>query len=143
MSKVNEASKTATKEEAAACEMVLLAVPWDNVPETLAIREPEPVECLSHVVENRLRVAVFLQNWRASIIPLLAVNKDHGSSRSVSIFHNESIFLRRDPYPEDSVAFVLSHSTTLQTITIRLFASQRDAGTRQGGEQCRGPLGNT
>src|SRR6201987_3031633 len=24
------------KEEAAACEMVLLAVPWDNVPETLA-----------------------------------------------------------------------------------------------------------
>src|SRR5260370_1109301 len=25
----------ATKEEAAACEMVLLAVPWDNVPETL------------------------------------------------------------------------------------------------------------
>src|ERR1700680_2308030 len=27
---------TASKEEAAACEMVLLAVPWDNVPETLA-----------------------------------------------------------------------------------------------------------
>src|ERR1700738_3968871 len=26
----------ATKEAAAACEMVLLAVPWDNVPETLA-----------------------------------------------------------------------------------------------------------
>ena len=26
----------ATKEEAAACEMVLLAVPWDSVPETLA-----------------------------------------------------------------------------------------------------------
>ena len=26
----------ATKDEAAACEMVLLAVPWDNVPETLA-----------------------------------------------------------------------------------------------------------
>src|SRR5438309_11264807 len=26
----------ATKEEAAACDMVLLAVPWDNVPETLA-----------------------------------------------------------------------------------------------------------
>src|SRR6478752_5574571 len=26
----------ATKEEAAACEMVILAVPWDNVPETLA-----------------------------------------------------------------------------------------------------------
>jgi predicted dinucleotide-binding enzyme len=26
----------ATKEEAAACEMVLLAVPWDNVPESLA-----------------------------------------------------------------------------------------------------------
>lgn len=26
----------AAKEEAAACEMVLLAVPWDNVPETLA-----------------------------------------------------------------------------------------------------------
>jgi predicted dinucleotide-binding enzyme len=25
-----------TKQEAAACEMVLLAVPWDNVPETLA-----------------------------------------------------------------------------------------------------------
>ena len=26
----------ATKEEAAACEVVLLAVPWDNIPETLA-----------------------------------------------------------------------------------------------------------
>src|SRR3989449_10301898 len=26
----------ATKDEAAACEMVLLAVPWDNAPETLA-----------------------------------------------------------------------------------------------------------
>src|SRR5436305_13072130 len=26
----------ATKEEAVSCEMVLLAVPWDNVPETLA-----------------------------------------------------------------------------------------------------------
>ena len=26
----------ATTKEAAACEMVLLAVPWDNVPETLA-----------------------------------------------------------------------------------------------------------
>jgi len=26
----------ATREEAAACEMVLLAVPWDNVPETVA-----------------------------------------------------------------------------------------------------------
>jgi len=26
----------ASKEEAAACEMVLLAIPWDNVPETLA-----------------------------------------------------------------------------------------------------------
>jgi len=26
----------ATKEQAAACEMILLAVPWDNVPETLA-----------------------------------------------------------------------------------------------------------
>jgi 8-hydroxy-5-deazaflavin:NADPH oxidoreductase len=26
----------ATREEAAACEMVLLAVPWDNLPETLA-----------------------------------------------------------------------------------------------------------
>jgi 8-hydroxy-5-deazaflavin:NADPH oxidoreductase len=29
-------AQAATKEEAAACEMVLLAVPWDNVPETLA-----------------------------------------------------------------------------------------------------------
>ena len=29
-------ARAATKEEAAACEMVLLAVPWDNVPETLA-----------------------------------------------------------------------------------------------------------
>src|SRR4029077_8000530 len=29
-------AKAAIKEEAAACEMVLLAVPWDNVPETLA-----------------------------------------------------------------------------------------------------------
>ena len=29
-------STAATKEEAAACEIVLLAVPWDNVPETLS-----------------------------------------------------------------------------------------------------------
>ena len=29
-------AQAATKEEAAACDMVLLAVPWDNVPETLA-----------------------------------------------------------------------------------------------------------
>jgi predicted dinucleotide-binding enzyme len=29
-------AKAATKEEAAACEMVLLAVPWDDVPGTLA-----------------------------------------------------------------------------------------------------------
>ena len=29
-------SMAVTKEEAAACEMVILAVPWDNVPETLA-----------------------------------------------------------------------------------------------------------
>lgn len=29
-------ASAASKEEAAACEMVLLAVPWDNVPETLA-----------------------------------------------------------------------------------------------------------
>jgi 8-hydroxy-5-deazaflavin:NADPH oxidoreductase len=29
-------AKAVTTEEAAACEMVLLAVPWDNVPETLA-----------------------------------------------------------------------------------------------------------
>lgn len=36
---VNELGRGATgstSEEAAACEMVLLAVPWDNVPETLA-----------------------------------------------------------------------------------------------------------
>src|SRR6201981_1140097 len=29
-------TKAVTKEEGAACEIVLLAVPWDNVPETLA-----------------------------------------------------------------------------------------------------------
>jgi predicted dinucleotide-binding enzyme len=29
-------ARAASKEEAAACEMVLLAVPWDYVPETLA-----------------------------------------------------------------------------------------------------------
>jgi 8-hydroxy-5-deazaflavin:NADPH oxidoreductase len=33
----------ATKEEAAACEMVLLAVPWDNVPETLAVFPNEKI----------------------------------------------------------------------------------------------------
>ncbi len=36
---VNQLGRGATavpKEEAAACEIVLLAVPWDNVPETLA-----------------------------------------------------------------------------------------------------------
>jgi predicted dinucleotide-binding enzyme len=34
--RLGRGAMAATKEEAAACEMVLLAVPWDNVPETLA-----------------------------------------------------------------------------------------------------------
>jgi 8-hydroxy-5-deazaflavin:NADPH oxidoreductase len=37
VSQLGPGAKAASKEEAAACEMVLLAVPWDNVPETLAI----------------------------------------------------------------------------------------------------------
>jgi 8-hydroxy-5-deazaflavin:NADPH oxidoreductase len=36
VSRLGPGAMAATKEEAAACEMVLLAVPWDNVPETLA-----------------------------------------------------------------------------------------------------------
>jgi 8-hydroxy-5-deazaflavin:NADPH oxidoreductase len=36
VSRLGPRAIVATKEEAAACEMVLLAVPWDNVPETLA-----------------------------------------------------------------------------------------------------------
>src|SRR4029077_13413308 len=36
VNRLGPAAMAATKEEAAACEMVLLAVPWDNVPETLA-----------------------------------------------------------------------------------------------------------
>ena len=36
VSQLGFGATAATKEEAAACEMVLLAVPWDNVPETLA-----------------------------------------------------------------------------------------------------------
>ena len=34
--KLGPGATAATREEAVACEMVLLAVPWDNVPETLA-----------------------------------------------------------------------------------------------------------
>jgi predicted dinucleotide-binding enzyme len=36
VNRLGPGATAATKEEAAACEMVLLAVPWDNVPETLA-----------------------------------------------------------------------------------------------------------
>ena len=36
VNRLGPGTMVATKEEAAACEMVLLAVPWDNVPETLA-----------------------------------------------------------------------------------------------------------
>ncbi len=36
VNRLGPGAMAATKEEAAACEMVLLAVPWDNVPETLA-----------------------------------------------------------------------------------------------------------
>jgi 8-hydroxy-5-deazaflavin:NADPH oxidoreductase len=36
LNRLGPGAMAATKEEAAACEIVLLAVPWDNVPETLA-----------------------------------------------------------------------------------------------------------
>ena len=36
INRLGPGATAATKEEAAACEIVLLAVPWDNVPETLA-----------------------------------------------------------------------------------------------------------
>ena len=36
VNRLGPGARAATKEEAAACEIVLLAVPWDNVPETLA-----------------------------------------------------------------------------------------------------------
>ena len=36
VSRLGPRATAATRAEAAACEMVLLAVPWDNVPETLA-----------------------------------------------------------------------------------------------------------
>ena len=36
VNRLGPGAMAATKEEAAACEMVLLAVPWDNVPGTLA-----------------------------------------------------------------------------------------------------------
>ena len=36
VNRLGRGAMAATKEEAAACEMVLLAVPWDNVPQTLA-----------------------------------------------------------------------------------------------------------
>jgi len=36
VSRLGPGAMAVTKEEAAACEIVLLAVPWDNVPETLA-----------------------------------------------------------------------------------------------------------
>jgi predicted dinucleotide-binding enzyme len=40
VSQLGRSATAATSEEAVACEIVLLAVPWDNVPETLA-RLPE------------------------------------------------------------------------------------------------------
>jgi 8-hydroxy-5-deazaflavin:NADPH oxidoreductase len=36
VNRLGPGAMAATKEEAVACEMILLAVPWDNVPETLA-----------------------------------------------------------------------------------------------------------
>jgi 8-hydroxy-5-deazaflavin:NADPH oxidoreductase len=36
VSRLGPRAIAATRDEVAACEMVLLAVPWDNVPETLA-----------------------------------------------------------------------------------------------------------
>ena len=36
VNRLGPGAMAATTKEAAACEMVLLAVPWDNVPETLA-----------------------------------------------------------------------------------------------------------
>src|ERR1700741_1176626 len=36
VNQLGSGATAASKQEAAACEMVLLAVPWDNVPETLA-----------------------------------------------------------------------------------------------------------
>ena len=36
VNRLGPGARAATREEAAACEMVLLAVPWDNVPSTLA-----------------------------------------------------------------------------------------------------------
>src|ERR1700747_687043 len=36
VNRLGPGATAASKQEAAACEMVLLAVPWDNVPETLA-----------------------------------------------------------------------------------------------------------
>ena len=36
LNELGPGATAASKEEAAACELVLLAVPWDNVPETLA-----------------------------------------------------------------------------------------------------------
>jgi predicted dinucleotide-binding enzyme len=36
VNQLGSGAMAATREEAAACEIVLLAVPWDNVPETLA-----------------------------------------------------------------------------------------------------------
>jgi hypothetical protein len=36
VNRLGPGAMAATKEEAAACQIVLLAVPWDNVPETLA-----------------------------------------------------------------------------------------------------------
>ena len=36
VNRVGPGAMASTREEAAACEMVLLAVPWDNVPDTLA-----------------------------------------------------------------------------------------------------------
>ena len=36
VNRLGSGAMAVTKEEAAACEIVLLAVPWDNVPETLA-----------------------------------------------------------------------------------------------------------
>jgi predicted dinucleotide-binding enzyme len=65
-----------TKEEAAACEIVLLAVPWDNVPETLAGLPKWRNQVLidgtisADDVEAKKRVEILLKELGYSVIDL-------------------------------------------------------------------------
>jgi predicted dinucleotide-binding enzyme len=68
INRLGPGAMAATKEEAAACEIVLLAVPWDNVPETLAS----------------------LPKWKNQIL-IDGTNPFHGKARNFTLANVENL----------------------------------------------------